>query len=70
MAKSNDLWISCNMQVMDPNKFLSDHAHMFMPDQSSGIDLEFISEFIKAFSAESIGLDISHVMLESDTTEP
>lgn len=64
MANTNDLWISCSMNVLDSSQFMSKQRNIFGSEVGDGVSVDFLSAFIRSFADESIGLDLSDVNLD------
>lgn len=58
------------MNVLDSKHFMSKQSNIFGCDQKcDGVSFDFLSEFIRSFSEEAIGMDLSDVnfdITESD----
>lgn len=61
MSNSHDLWLSCSLNVLDTNQFMSSQRNFFGSESNDGVSYDFLSEFIRATADESIGLDLSNV---------
>lgn len=62
MGNTNNLWISCSMNALDSKHFMSKQSNIFGSDQNSdGVSFDFLSSFIRSFSDEAIGMDLSDV---------
>ncbi len=56
-----DFWISCNMNALDSIEFKSKTRSSPQQEGNDGVTLAFLSEFMKYFANQSIGIDLSDV---------
>merc|ERR1712046_337873 len=56
-SNTNDLWISCSLNVLDSNQFMSKQRNFSGSERGDGVPIDFVEEVIRSFADESIGLD-------------
>lgn len=61
MNDHNDLWLSCSLNVLDSNNFMSKQKNYFDSRPGDGVSYDFLSGFIRSVADESIGMDLSDV---------
>lgn len=60
-ASTSDLWISCSADVLDSNQFMSKQRCIHGCEGADGVSFDFLTNFIRSFADESIGLDLCDV---------
>lgn len=65
MSKLNNLWVSCSLNVLDSNQFMSKQRSFFGGSEpGDGVPFDFLTGFLRSISDESIGLDLCDVNFE------